>query len=611
MLFGPQVGYTVDKKLDELLKGYSNTSRDSKERLDALNNLIGYYLHSDDYEKVEYYLRESWQISNQHPNYSGRQAVYMTQGLLQLYTGYLKEAEANFLVAIQLSKIESDTKTRANAYAGLSEIYSRQFKHEFAKSYIDSTLQLSEKHEYKDITAAALNCKAYLADNLGNKQEALEIFTELSHLYTEENGRELAVIFNNIGELNRKMGNFELAKEFYHKAIILNQKTASLDDLVMNYSNIGSVMLEQDSLQKGESYYRMAIELCENLDNQYFSAKAYHDMAVLLMAEREYQVARLYIDSSMNICLEQSYLYGIVMNQMKHGEILLALNELLPARAEFQNALLGADSLGMKEDELALYNFLYEVEKKDGNLKSAIDYLDKAIQLDDSLRLEEKNRILVDLQSKYAQEKNEQVIYSLEKSVLEQEYKSKMYVIAFLIVIIVALVHITFLLVRKRGREWENQKIRSENDLLKRDLSYKTKELSDYAVFLSEQYQQTLNFTKVSNKLFMDASPEFKKKLFSIQREYANNLPAGTWKEFETRFENVNQEFYDKLLQQFPDLTPTELRLCSFLKLKLTTREIAGLLNRSIGTVDNARSNLRKKMKMETDNTLSDFLLTI
>ncbi len=601
----------MEQKLDDLLMNYSNSGRDSKERLDALNNLIGYYLHTDDYEKVEFYLRESWQISNQHPNYSGRQAVYMTQALLQLYTGYLKEAEVNFLEAIHLSKIESDTKTRANAYAGLSEIYSRQFNHEFAKSYIDSTLQLSEKYEYKDITAAALNCKAYLADNLGNKQEALEIFTELSQLYTENDGRELAVIYNNIGELNRKMGNFELAKEFYYKAIILNQKTTSLDDLVMNYSNIGSVMLEQDSLQKGELYYRMAIDLCEKIDNRYFSAKAYHDMAVLLLAEQKYQSASLYIDSSMSICMEQSYLYGIVMNQMKRGEILLAVNELKLARIEFQKALLGADSLGMNEDKLAIYNLLYSVEKKEGNLKFAIEYLNKAFLLDDSLQLEEKNRILVDLQSKYAHEKNEQKIYSLEKSVLEQEYRSRMFVIIFLVVVIVSLLFIAILLVRKRARDFENQKIRGENDLLKRDLSYKTKELSDYAVFLSEQYQQTVDFTKVSNKLFIDASPEFKKRLFSIQKEYANNLPAGTWKEFETRFENVNQEFYDKLLQQFPDLTPTELRLCSFLKLKLTTREIAGLLNRSIGTVDNARSNLRKKMKMETDNTLADFLLTI
>jgi DNA-binding CsgD family transcriptional regulator len=81
--------------------------------------------------------------------------------------------------------------------------------------------------------------------------------------------------------------------------------------------------------------------------------------------------------------------------------------------------------------------------------------------------------------------------------------------------------------------------------------------------------------------------------------------------EFETRFTGIYDDYYDKLKIVAPELTPNELRICALMRLNISTKEIAMLTNRTIGTVDNTRSAIRKKLKLEEETNLQEFLLNI
>jgi len=80
------------------------------------------------------------------------------------------------------------------------------------------------------------------------------------------------------------------------------------------------------------------------------------------------------------------------------------------------------------------------------------------------------------------------------------------------------------------------------------------------------------------------------------------------WKEFEIRFQNVHSDFYKNLVNNFPDLTANELRLCAFLKLNLNTKEISSLTNQSVNSIDVARSRLRQKFGLTKKDNLTSFL---
>jgi hypothetical protein len=81
-------------------------------------------------------------------------------------------------------------------------------------------------------------------------------------------------------------------------------------------------------------------------------------------------------------------------------------------------------------------------------------------------------------------------------------------------------------------------------------------------------------------------------------------------KKFEIRFKNIRANFYDELMRDFPTLTLNERRLCAFLKLQMTTKEIAFLTGQSIRAVELARTRLRKKLQLtNSEINLYDFIL--
>jgi len=81
-----------------------------------------------------------------------------------------------------------------------------------------------------------------------------------------------------------------------------------------------------------------------------------------------------------------------------------------------------------------------------------------------------------------------------------------------------------------------------------------------------------------------------------------------SWEEFEFRFNYVHNDFYDKLVEDFPDLTPNELKLSAFLKLNMTTKDIATITYQSNHSITVARHRLRIKLGLERDDNLISFL---
>lgn len=93
--------------------------------------------------------------------------------------------------------------------------------------------------------------------------------------------------------------------------------------------------------------------------------------------------------------------------------------------------------------------------------------------------------------------------------------------------------------------------------------------------------------------------------------KFSLNSGENFWKEFEYRFETVHESFYKKLNELYPDLTPGERKLCSLLRLNLSSKDIATITFQNSQSVDMARYRLRKKMNLRQDENLIDFLMNL
>ena len=103
-----------------------------------------------------------------------------------------------------------------------------------------------------------------------------------------------------------------------------------------------------------------------------------------------------------------------------------------------------------------------------------------------------------------------------------------------------------------------------------------------------------------------------KDKYSKVVRIIDKNLNnTDDWKMFQEAFNNADKNFLKKLKKKHSELTPNDLRLCAYLRLKLSSTEIAPLLNISPRSVEVKRYRLRKKMSLPHDSNLTNYILEI
>jgi len=152
------------------------------------------------------------------------------------------------------------------------------------------------------------------------------------------------------------------------------------------------------------------------------------------------------------------------------------------------------------------------------------------------------------------------------------------------------------------------QKAYLEKENLNQKLEYKNKELTTNVMYLLKKNEFIISIAKKLEKTKSEFKLENKQIIQMIINDLQNNSVNDAWEEFEKRFVDVHSDFNDKLILKFPELTPNEMKLCAFLRLNMTTKEISAITYQSVSSINMARFRLRKKMDMERDENLIAFL---
>ena len=114
-----------------------------------------------------------------------------------------------------------------------------------------------------------------------------------------------------------------------------------------------------------------------------------------------------------------------------------------------------------------------------------------------------------------------------------------------------------------------------------------------------------------TKEIIQDIPKLYHIKFDLLKRRLKQQKSSSILNEFETRFTGVYEQYYEKLKSLAPELSPNDLRICALMRLNISTKEIALLTNRTIGTVDNTRSSIRKKLKLDEETNLQEFLLDV
>lgn len=143
------------------------------------------------------------------------------------------------------------------------------------------------------------------------------------------------------------------------------------------------------------------------------------------------------------------------------------------------------------------------------------------------------------------------------------------------------------------------------NQTLQQDIESKNREMALATMNLVKK-NELLQQIKENLLAKQDPTANIKEVISTIDR---NIDEAETWSLFKEAFENADRDFFKKVKKLHPELTPNDLKLCAYLRLNLSSKEIAPLLNISPKSVEVKRYRLRKKMKLEHEAGLVDYIL--
>lgn len=164
----------------------------------------------------------------------------------------------------------------------------------------------------------------------------------------------------------------------------------------------------------------------------------------------------------------------------------------------------------------------------------------------------------------------------------------------------------------EKERQLQQERIKTRNEQLQNDVINKSKELAS----------STFNLVRKNETLM-----QIKEALIDIKSDLGTRMPdkyyrqlihlidshldsEHDWQIFETNFNQVHEVFFKKIKEDFPNLTPGDLRLAAYLKMNLSSKEVAPLLNISLRGVENKRYRLRHKLGLPNDANLTEFLLS-
>lgn len=205
-------------------------------------------------------------------------------------------------------------------------------------------------------------------------------------------------------------------------------------------------------------------------------------------------------------------------------------------------------------------------------------------------------------------------------TVLPPWYKTKLAFVFYLFVL--GSLFVVFIRYKNNKFEQEKQKIEEENrramqlkiaehtkEKLEEELKNKHKELAMVTMNVAKKNEKLIEIKE--RLLELENLPDReRRKVESLLRMLEDEInDESYWENFEQHFNALNDDFLNKLKKEHPDITHKDLKMCAFLRMNLSNKEIASLLNITLRGVEASRLRLRKKLNLPKDMPLNEYIL--
>lgn len=476
--------------------------------------------------------------------------------------------------------------------------------------YLDA-LELARKTGLSEEIATNLNNLGYIYTEWGEYGLAVNCFEEAMDTDREAGIAEFrSTGLNNIGKVYELWGRPEEAIRYYTEALAIDRQSGNQAKIAVRLNNIAAVYRSKRAYADALDYFRQAYAIERQLgDNarvarrQIYIGETFLDMKQYDSALHYFSVAGPQLQG-MGLRNDLARLYfglGKYYSEMgRYGE----------ARSMFDSSLGLAASNGLKPLVMSNYLALSEAAGKTGDYQTAMKHYQNYVLMKDSVFNDESSRKLAAFRARYENEKIRHENEMLRADSILKKQRNLVIFSLLALALIVSVATILYLRFRARSHRQQKQIALQQTENLRKDLELKNNELTYNAMCIIRTNESVAQVADTIRQMLQkDNSPDHLEEILSSLKAMKNEQ---AWKEFEVRFTSVHNDFYERLQEKFPDLTPNEKKLCAFLRLNMTTKDISAITHQSVHSINVARTRLRKKMNLaNSEENLVNYLMSL
>ncbi|MFN8208972.1 MAG: tetratricopeptide repeat protein [Bacteroidales bacterium] len=472
-----------------------------------------------------------------------------------------------------------------------------------------------------------------------NYAKSLEYVREAKSIAAEADLKKWEAKTDNIaGNIFLSIGDYKEASRYYFNAVRYYESIYDTLNSLRLYTNLGALYDRLEEYDKALSYYFKVLDLYGLLGSirkkEFPMTSLYNNIANIYQTKGDTASALQYYRKSLTIARETNNktAMGIVLNNLgklhyidlhRPAEGLayllegLQIRESLGDKAEIarsliilsdfydregspsdairysENAMNLSREIGSVELQSKVYQQLSSLMERQGNMGEALAHFKLFKVFNDSIQKQVASSEIARLQLQYDFENAEKL----------REARAKQARIKYIIVIITLAVGLVIALLITRLVRIRAKQTELKQKALAQDVEIKNKELTTNVMYLVRKNELINSIAErllnVRQQLPAENQGVIHDIIFDLQKEGDSD----SWKEFELRFNQVHLEFYNRLRQLYPGLTPSDEKLCAFLRLNMSTKEISAITQQSTKTIEVARARLRKKLNLTNTNS--------
>lgn len=439
-------------------------------------------------------------------------------------------------------------------------------------------------------------------------EQAIPIFEKYNDYYFLGNAHLLmGLTYNEIKEKELAMDEIKTAGEYYSKVgYPLNR--IYFFQAMLSENQQESIRLYGKSIELGQNDPGMSIQAYINISNHQLALGNYEEAMKSLESGRQMRITH----ADGNMLLELLLLLHEGLVYYHTNDYQKALDTLL----KMERATIHYPG---ERWESEMYLYLSRSYEAIGNREKAFEYLKKHQAAFKTQVSEVEQQEIPKARARDAINRQKDTIKLLEQKA--ELHQNRVYMmILIIVVIVIVIIAVAFYVAQRikihkiKNRELHyslEQEIiiaRLNRENFERDIQQKDCEISSSVLLLANKNDVLQQINSITRSYADEGKipAEYVKQINAVVNDSLKS--DDEWSRFKVHFDSVHPAFFSKLKEQSEELTENDLRLCAYIRIGLKAKQIAEMLSVSPASVNSNRYRLRKKLGLQKDDSLDDFI---